>query len=269
MKKLVFLWVISAGLLFNSCSTVPLTGRSRLNLVNNDAVMPMALQAYNQFLTENKKNVLSASNAQTLRVKTVGNKLIESVRTYMNANGHAELIKDFQWEINVVEDKSVNAWCMPGGKIVVYTGLLPVTQTDAGLAAVLGHEIGHAIAGHSAERMSQQLGSEIVNVVGNVALSNNQKGQAIFNGIYGVGGPLAMLSWSRSQELEADRMGLVFMAMAGYNPELAIDFWERMAKASEGSQKPMEFLSTHPSDATRIAQINKYLPEAKAYYKPK
>ncbi len=268
MKKVFFSLIIGSALILNSCSTVPLTGRSRLNLVNNDSVLPMAFQAYDQFLTENKKAVLPASNAQTVRVKAVGNKLIEAVKSYMNSNGYGNMIKDFQWEVNVVEDKSVNAWCMPGGKIVVYTGILPITQTDAGLAAVLGHEIGHAIAGHSAERMSQQLGSEIVNVAGNVALSNNQKNQSIFNTIYGVGGPLVMLSWSRGQELESDRLGLVFMAMAGYNPELAVSFWERMAKASEGSQKPPEFLSTHPSDATRIAQIQKYLPEAKAYYKP-
>lgn len=268
MKKLFIPMALAGAILLNSCSTVPLTGRSRLNLVNNDAMLPMAFQAYDQFLTENKNTVLPASNAQTARVKNVGNKLITAVKSYMNSNGHADLIKDFQWEINVVNDKAVNAWCMPGGKIVVYTGILPVTQTDAGLAAVLGHEIGHAIAGHSAERMSQQLGAEVVNVVGNVATSRNQQSQAIFNTIYGVGGPLAMLSWSRAQELESDRLGLVFMAMAGYNPDSALSFWERMANASQGSQRPPEFLSTHPSDATRIAQIQKYLPEARAYYKP-
>ncbi|RYE51388.1 MAG: M48 family peptidase, partial [Sphingobacteriales bacterium] len=252
---------------FNSCSTVPLTGRSRLNLVNNDQVLPMAFQAYDQFLTENKNTVLPANNSQVIQVKNVGNKLISAVKSYMNANNLGNSIKDFQWEVNVVNSKEVNAWCMPGGKIVVYTGILPVTQNESGLATVMGHEIGHAIAGHSAERMSQQLGSEIVNVAGNVATSKNSKNQSIFNTIYGVGGPLLMLSWSRGQELEADRLGLTFMAMAGYNPENAVAFWQRMSQASSG-QKPPEFLSTHPSDATRVAQIQKYLPESRAYYKP-
>ena len=186
----------------------------------------------------------------------------------MNQNNYGDLIKNFQWEVNVVNSKEVNAWCMPGGKIVVYTGILPVTATDAGLATVLGHEIGHAIAGHSAERMSQELGSQILGAAGSVALSKNPKAQTAFNTIYGLGGQVVMLSWSRSQELEADRLGLTFMAMAGYNPELAVSFWQRMAQSSQGTQKPPEFLSTHPSDATRIAQIQKYLPEARRFYKP-
>ncbi|RYG51328.1 MAG: M48 family peptidase [Chitinophagaceae bacterium] len=267
MKKITFSTLAIAMIFMNSCSTVPLTGRSRLNLVNNDSVLPMAFQAYDQFLTENKNTVLPSSSAQAIRVKNVGNKLINAVKNYMNSNNYGNLIKDFQWEVNVVDNKQVNAWCMPGGKIVVYTGILPVTQTDAGLAAVLGHEIGHAIAGHSAERMSQELGSQVIGVAGNVALSKNQQQQSVFNTIYGVGGPLLMLSWSRGQELESDRLGLVFMAMAGYDPNTAIQFWERMAQQSQSSQKPPEFLSTHPSDATRIAQIRKYLPEAQAYYK--
>ncbi|WEK20326.1 MAG: M48 family metallopeptidase [Candidatus Pedobacter colombiensis] len=268
MKKVFIAGLTVIGLACSSCSTVPLTGRSRLNLVSDDQVLPMAFQAYTTFLTENKGAVLSASNAQASRVKMIGNKLIAAVKVYMNNNNYGNLIKDYQWEVNVVESKELNAWCMPGGKIVVYTGILPVTKDDAGLATVMGHEIAHAIAGHSAERMSQEMVSQGLGSVGSAALSNNPKTQSLFNTLYGVGTPLVMLKYSRNQELEADKLGLIFMAMAGYNPQNATAFWQRMATASAGSQKPAEFLSTHPSDATRIAQIQRDIPEAMKYYKP-
>ncbi len=228
----------------------------------------MAFQAYSEFLTENKGAVLSASNAEASRVKMVGNKIIAAVKSYMNNNGHADLIKNYSWEVNVVQSKELNAWCMPGGKIVVYTGILPVTKDDAGLATVMGHEIAHAIAGHSAEQMSTQMVAQGLGTLGNVATANNAKRQSIFNTLYGVGTPLATLSFSRNHELEADRLGLIFMAMAGYNPQNATAFWQRMSQVSSGSQKPPEFLSTHPSDATRIARIQNALPEAQKYYKP-
>jgi metalloendopeptidase OMA1, mitochondrial len=267
MKKLFLTASVAGILLFNSCSTVPLTGRSRFDLVSNDQVLPMAFQAYSTFLTENKSTVLPASNAQALKVKTVGSRLITAVKSYMNSNNYGNLIADYQWEVNVVQNNEKNAWCMPGGKIVVYTGILPVTQDDAGLATVMGHEIAHAIAGHSAERMSQEMVAQGVGAAAGVALSKNPKTQSIFNTLYGVGTPVAMLKFSRNQELEADRLGLIFMAMAGYNPQNATSFWNRMSAASAGAQKPAEFLSTHPSDATRIAQIQKYLPEAQQFYK--
>jgi predicted Zn-dependent protease len=269
MKKILIVGVMAIGLAFSSCSTVPLTGRSRLNLVSDEQVLPMAFQAYGQFLAENKNTVLPSTNAQAQRVKNVGNRLISAVQNYMNNNGHADLIANYKWEVNVVENKQLNAWCMPGGKIVVYTGILPVTKDDAGLATVMGHEIAHAIAGHSAERMSQEMVAQGVGALGGAALSNNPKTQSIFNTLYGIGTPLAMLSYGRSQELEADRLGLIFMAMAGYNPQNAISFWQRMATASQGGQKPPEFLSTHPSDDTRIGRIQKALPEAQKYYKPR
>ena len=164
MKKYFAILSLSIALILNSCSTVPLSGRSRLNLVSNDQVLPMAFQAYSQFLGENK--VLPAGNAETRRVKTVGNQLIAAVTSYMNSHNYANLISDYKWEVNVVQNPEKNAWCMPGGKIVVYTGILPVTQTDAGLATVLGHEIAHAIAGHSAERMSQQMVAQGLGAVG-------------------------------------------------------------------------------------------------------
>ena len=265
MKKYFAILSLSIALILNSCSTVPLSGRSRLNLVSNDQVLPMAFQAYSQFLGENK--VLPAGNAETRRVKTVGNQLIAAVTSYMNSHNYANLISDYKWEVNVVQNPEKNAWCMPGGKIVVYTGILPVTQTDAGLATVLGHEIAHAIAGHSAERMSQQMVAQGLGAVGGVALSKNPQAQSIFNTLYGVGTPLAMLSFSRGQELEADHLGLIFMAMAGYNPDNAVTFWQRMESAAGNGQKPPEFLSTHPSDARRISEIKGYLPEAKKFYK--
>lgn len=267
MKRVLIVGLTTIGLAFSSCSTVPLTGRSRLNLVSDDQVLPMAFQAYSTFLTENKGAVLSASNPQASRVKSIGNKLIASVKTYLNNNNYGDLIKDYKWEVNVVESKELNAWCMPGGKIVIYTGILPVTKDDAGLATVMGHEIAHAIAGHSAERMSQQMASQGLGALGSGILSNNPKTQSVFNTLYGVGTPLVMLKYSRNQELEADKMGLIFMAMSGYNPQSAIGFWERMATASAGAQKPAEFFSTHPSDATRIAQIQRAIPEAMKYYK--
>jgi metalloendopeptidase OMA1, mitochondrial len=268
MKKILIVGATLVGLTFSSCSTVPLTGRSRLNLVSNSQVLPMAFQSYSEFLKENKSAVLPASNAQAQRVKNVGNKIITAVKSYMNANNLGDEIKDYQWEVNVVQSKDLNAWCMPGGKIVVYTGILPVTQDDAGLATVMGHEVAHAIAGHSAERMSQQMVAQGVGALGSVGLSNDPKKQSIFNALYGVGAPLAMLSYGRNQELEADRLGLIFMAMAGYNPSNATAFWERMSSASAGGQKPPEFLSTHPSDNTRISRIKNALPEAQKYYKP-
>ncbi|MHA4896538.1 M48 family metallopeptidase [Pedobacter sp. PWIIR3] len=267
MKKIMILSLASISLAISSCTTVPLTGRSRLNLVDDSQVLPMAFQAYGEFLTENRATVLSASSAQAIQVKRVGNSLINAVKTYMNANNYGDLIKDYQWEVNVVQNKELNAWCMPGGKIVVYTGILPVTKDDAGLATVLGHEIAHAIAGHSAERMSQQMVSQGLGTLGNVATANNPKRQSVFNTLYGVGAPLAMLSYGRNQELEADRLGLIFMAMAGYNPQNAVAFWQRMSSASGSGQKPPEFLSTHPSDATRIGRIQNALPEAQKYYK--
>lgn len=267
MKKILFVGFAALSLTLSSCTTVPLTGRSRLNLVSDAQVLPMAFQAYGEFLTENKSDVLSSSNAQAIQAKRVGNNVINAVKTYMNANNYGDLIQDYRWEVNVVQNKDLNAWCMPGGKIVVYTGILPVTQDDAGLATVLGHEIAHAIAGHSAERMSQEMVSQGIGVAGNVALANNEKSQSIFNTLYGVGTPLVMLKYSRNQELEADRLGLIFMAMAGYNPQNAVTFWQRMSSASQNGQKPPEFLSTHPSDATRIGRIQNALPEAQRYYK--
>jgi predicted Zn-dependent protease len=179
-------------------------------------------------------------------------------------------LNGFNWEYNLVDDKAVNAWCMPGGKIVVYTGLLPVTQNEAALAVVVGHEVSHALLQHGNQRMSSQLGAELVGAGLQVALANKPtETQNIFLAAYGAGTTVGvLLPFSRKQELEADRFGLIWTAMAGYNPQEAIALWERMERASQGGQKPPEFLSTHPSEGTRIDELQKYMPEAMKYYKP-
>jgi predicted Zn-dependent protease len=249
---------------FYACSTVPLTGRSQLSLVSDDQINPAAAQAYRELLTDPSTKVISGtSDAQ--RVKTIGNKLAVAIESYLKANGYADQY-NFAWEFNLIQSKEVNAWCMPGGKVAVYSGILPITQTDAGLATVMGHEIGHAIAHHSAEAMSQQLAVQAGGQAVGVATGNKSAAtQAIIGTLYGVGGQLATLKYSRDKENEADRLGLTFMAMAGYDPHLAVSFWQRMAAQSQGGTP--EFLSTHPADATRIANIQKLIPEAMKYYK--
>jgi predicted Zn-dependent protease len=199
----------------------------------------------------------------------VGNRIASAITSFYTNQGKAELLKGYKWEFNLVDDKAVNAWCMPGGKVVVYTGLLPVTQNEASLAVVMGHEITHALAQHGNERMSEGLIQELGGVALSVAVSSQPaQTQNLFLQAYGVGTDVGvMLPFSRKQELEADRYGLIFSAIAGYNPQEAIAFWERMSKMS-GGEKPPEILSTHPSDETRIANVKEYVKEAMKYYKP-
>lgn len=243
-----------------ACSTVPLTGRRQLNLANSAEIQQQSAQAYKEFLSDPQTKVVT-SGADVQRVKSVGGKIARAIETYLNQNGFANQYS-FQWEFNLVQSKDINAWCMPGGKVAVYTGILPVTQTEAGLATVMGHEIAHAIARHAEERYSQTLGAQAIGGVVGAATGSQTVTQ-----LYGLGGQLALLRYGRSQESEADRLGLIFMAMAGYNPENAVSFWQRMASSKESNGTPPEFLSTHPSDATRIANIQKNLPEARKYYK--
>lgn len=260
MKRLKSLSTLSAVLLFAACSTVPLTGRRQLNLANSSQIQQESLSAYRTFLTDPKTKVLT-SGAQVTRVKNVGARVARAIDTYLKSNGFQNQY-NFNWEFNVVESSEINAWCMPGGKVAVFTGILPVANTDAALATVMGHEIAHAIARHAEERYSQTMGAQAIgSVVGAVTKSEG------IQQLYGVGGQLALLKYGRSQESEADHLGLIFMAMAGYDPSAAISFWERMASTKKGSGAPPEFLSTHPSDATRIADIRKLLPEAMKYYK--
>lgn len=260
---------LATGLLaISSCSTVPLTGRSRLSLVDETALQQQAAVGYQQLLSDPSTKVVSSNAAQTQMVKRVGARISAAVTQYMNQNGYGDQIKNYRWEFNLIDSKEINAWCMPGGKVAVYTGILPITQDEAGLATVMGHEIAHAIAQHSAERASQMLAAQGVGVGVGLATSNKSEStQAIINSLYGIGGQLTILKFSRNQELEADKMGLSFMAMAGYNPNTAVGFWQRMAQASNNSAKPPVFLSTHPTDQSRIAQIQRALPEAMKYYK--
>lgn len=258
--KLLFL----LALLFFSCYKVPITGRKQLNMLPESTLMDMSLTNYKSFLEENK--VVPASTSNTQMVQRVGAKIADAVDRYMNANGHSKRIKNFKWEFNLVEDKVVNAWCMPGGKVVVYTGLLPVSQSEEGLAVVMGHEIAHAIARHGNERMSQQLLVQAGGIGLAVSLSEKPKlTQDLFLLSYGATSALGVLGYSRKHESEADKMGLVFMAMAGYNPEKAVSFWQRMADA--GGAKPPELVSTHPSNERRISDIQEFLPVAMTYYK--
>jgi len=264
MKKYLLIFgsaVCLSGLIF-SCAQNPFTGKKSLNFVSNSQLFPSSFQQYDAFLKENKV-ITGTQDAQ--RVENVGVKIKSAAERWLKANGYSEYLNGYQWEYKLVESKEVNAWCMPGGKIVVYSGILPITKDDAGLATVLGHEVSHALANHGAQRMSaaelQQLGA-----VG-VAVATGGKSaeqQQMWQQYYGIGSEVGvMLPFSRSFESEADKIGLTLMAIAGYNPELAITFWERMAASSSGN-KPPEFLSTHPADATRIANLKKLIPEAKA-----
>lgn len=249
-----------------SCSTVPVTGRRQLDLVPNSQMLSMSFAEYNTFLQQNK---LSTDATNTAMVKRVGQRIEQAVESYMAQNNLSSELSGFQWEFNLVEDKTPNAWCMPGGKVVVYTGILPLTQNETGLAVVMGHEIAHAIAKHGNERMSQGLAQQLGGVALDVALSQKPaQTRNLFLTSYGVGSQLGLLKYGRTQESEADHLGLIFMAMAGYDPQQALPFWERMA-AQSGGQAPPEFLSTHPSDQTRIADLRRLLPEAMKYYKPR
>lgn len=272
MKKLMIIGMASTLLAISACtsSIVPLTGRkvSTFGVSAADLEQQAAI-GYSELLSDPKTKVVSSNSASTQMVKRVGNKIAAAVTQYMNANGYGEQIKSYKWEFNLIESPEINAWCMPGGKVAVYTGILPITKDEAGLATVMGHEIAHAIAQHSLERASTMLKAQLGGAVVGVAASGQSEGtQNTINQLFGIGAQAGyVLPNSRNQELEADRLGLSFMAMAGYNPNTAVNFWQRMAKAGEGSQKPPEFLSTHPADDTRIAQIQRDLPEAMKYYK--
>ena len=266
MKQIIISFSIAVitVVLFQTCSSVPLTGRSQLNMIPSSEMLTMSYQQYDVFLKENK---LSTNAAEVDMVKRVGGNIQQAVQRYMADNNLSSRLNGYKWDFNLVEDDQVNAWCMPGGKVVVYTGILPVTNDEAGLAVVMGHEIAHAIAEHGNERMSQQLLQQVGAVGLMVAMKDEPaQTQAIWMSVYGVGTQVAvMLPYSRTQESEADHLGLIFMSMAGYDPYEASAFWKRMA--AQGSGSPPEFLSTHPSYDTRINDINSWIPEAMKYYK--
>ncbi len=252
-----------------ACSQNPITGRRQLSLVSESELQGMAKQQYAQFLNENKAvNPNSSRDAEMVR--RVGSRIATAVTNYYNQQKLGAELSGYQWEYNLINNQDANAWCMPGGKIVVYTGILPVTQNEAALAAVVGHEVAHAIAKHGSERMSQGLVQQLGGVALGVALSNrSQETQALFNNVYGIGSQVGYaLPHSRNQELEADKLGLRYMALAGYNPREAVGLWQRM-KAASGGNRPPEFLSTHPAEDKRISQLNSIMEETiKNYYRP-
>lgn len=251
-------------LLLAGCSTVAVTGRRQLDLIPNSTMLSMSSQQYGDFLGANP---LSSNRQQTDLVRGVGNRVRAAVETYFASEGMSDQLKGYTWDFNLIENAQANAWCMPGGKVVVYSGLLPITQTEAGLAVVMGHEIAHALAEHGRERMSQQLVTQLGGMALSEAISKKpQQTQRAWMTAFGLGAQYgALLPFSRLQETEADRLGLIFMAMAGYDPREAVSLWQRMNQAGSG-QAPPELLSTHPSDATRIRNLEEAMPEALKYY---
>ena len=267
MKRTIYFLaaVTAVVLVFNACDTVPISGRKQLRLISERDMIGMSLQAYDDFLDTSQ--VLPDTHKDVIVVRRIGNRIKDAVVKYLTDNGELKRIDGFEWEFNVVNDETVNAWCMPGGKVVVYTGILPVTKDEKSLAVVMGHEIAHAVARHGNERMSQGLAVQLGGLALSVALSEHApETQNLFLQSYGLGSNLGILAYSRNHESEADKLGLVFMAMAGYDPESAIGFWQRMSE--QGGQAPPQILSTHPSDETRIADLKAFMPEALKYYKP-
>lgn len=257
---------MAATLILTSCHKNAVTGKSAMTLIPEGELIAMSEQEYSKFLAEHPP--LPDSDSRTQMVKSCGQRIQKAVEQFHRDKKAADNLEGFAWEFNLVDEKPVNAWCMPGGKVVVYTGLLPVTKDEQSLAIVMGHEIAHAIARHGNQRMSSALALQAGGAILSVALAQKpQLTQEIFAQAYGVTAGLGSLKFSRSHETEADKMGLIFAAMAGYNPEVAIEFWQRMAEAGSG-QAPPEILSTHPSDETRIKNLQKFMPEAKKYYKP-
>lgn len=264
-----FLLGAVTAILLASCgttSTVPITGRKHTLLVDDAEVLSLSKQQYSDVL---KKSTISTDATKTALVKRVGEKLAKAVEAYLKENGAGNELQYYEWEFNLVKSNEVNAFCMPGGKIVVYEGILPVTQDEASLAIVLGHEIAHAVAKHSAEQMSKQMRQQTATQIGGALLSMTGLSQNTTSAIAALsqtGFNFANLKYSRDNETEADRMGLIFAAMAGYDPNKAIDFWQRMAAMS--SSNTSEIFSDHPSDEKRIAALKNVIPEAMKYYKP-
>ena len=262
IKKIALGTIVAAGIY--SCSKVPISGRRQINMLPESQMMSMSLTQYQTFLSENPP--MADNMEQTKMVKRIGNRIAHAVERYMKDNNMSKRINGYKWEFNLVDENTVNAWCMPGGKVVVYSGILPITKTEEGLAVVMGHEIAHAIARHGNERMSQgMLAQGVTGSLGALAQNQPAVAQGLFLGAIGAGAQMGMLAFGRNQESEADKMGLVFMAMAGYQPAEAIPFWERMKAVGGGGGTP-EFMRTHPSEDIRIDRIKEYLPVAESYY---
>jgi predicted Zn-dependent protease len=261
-----FLLLIIALVLLSGCGSVPLTGRKQILLVSDQDVLSSSLTEYNDYIKTAK---LSTNKTKTAQVVRVGKKIAAATEAYLKSNGLESEVQNFAWEFNLVQDDQVNAFCMPGGKIVVYEGLMKLVDSDDELAVVVGHEVAHAVAKHSNERMSQQLLAQYGSAALEQAVSGSSAAvQTVAGTVYGLGAQYGvMLPYSRKHEYEADQMGLIFMAIAGYNPDKAVTFWTKMSSASSASVP--EIMSTHPSDTNRISEIQKFLPEAKKYMNQK
>lgn len=259
------LFALVAVLVIGACSKVPISGRKQMNLLPERELVGMGTSAYREALAANPP---VNGTPEAAMVKNVGARIADGATRYLNMKKMGDRVAGFQWEYNLLNSPDVNAWCLPGGKIAVYSGILPVTQSEAGLATVMAHEVAHAVARHGNERMSQGLLAQAGGMALDVYLSQNPSQSAdMFRQAYGLGATVGvLLPYGRLQESEADKLGLVFMAMAGYNPQEAVGFWERMRSAKKGNGAPPEFLSTHPSDETRIADIKKYMPTAMHHY---
>jgi predicted Zn-dependent protease len=259
MKRIVSITILL--LIVSACKTNPFTGKQTFNMYGNSQLFPMAFQQYDQFLTENK---VVKGTAESEMIARVGQRMSVAAERWLNGLGQQGYLADYRWDYNLVDNEQLNAWCMPGGKIVFYTGILPVTQTETGVAVVMGHEIAHALANHGGQRMTAGTAQQLGAVAGNIAFSKDPKNQNLFNQVYGIGSQVGiMLPFSRSHESEADAIGLTLMAIAGYNPDEGAELWRRM-KANSGGQAPPEILSTHPSSDTRIANLTALAPQAKA-----
>lgn len=261
MKKIISIFAM--GLLVYACAKVPLTGRSALAVVSNDEIQPLVNEEYKKALSADKTLTATADGQKVVRV---GKKMAAAVESFLISEGYQDLVDDFAWEFNLLESEQVNAWCMPGGKVAFYTGIMPITKDETGIAVVMGHEIAHAVASHARERMSNAMAINLGLTAFSTALGQNptMMEQILLQSV-GMGSELGMLSFSRKHELEADEMGLIFMAMAGYDPRQAPVFWERMSAA--GGEAPPEFLSTHPGPNRRIERLNANMPKALEYYK--
>lgn len=250
-------------LLIQACGSVPFTGRKQLNLVSNEQVIALSLQQYQDFM---RTAPVERGTPQAEMVKRIGHRISKAVNTFYKSQGYESELQNYQWEFNLVKNKSVNAFAMPGGKVVVFEGLLPITRTEDALAVVIGHEIAHVIAQHSNERISQQIALQYGGAVAG-GLLGNSTGARIGQQVFGLGAQLGvMMPYARKQEYEADEIGLIVMALAGYDPQAAVPFWTRMAQSAQGGASP-EFLSTHPTDEKRIARIRQIMPKVLEYYK--
>lgn len=265
MKILQSISIVLAILIMHSCATVPVTGRRQLDLVSSSEINTMSATQYQDVI---KKGPLSTNVQQTEMIRSVGKRIQGAVEKYMASKGWSDQLQGFNWEFNLIQDdKTVNAWCMPGGKVAFYTAILPICKDENGVAVVMGHEVAHAIANHGRERMSQGLIEQMGLGTLSAAMGQNPTAtQQIFMQAVGMGTNVGMLKFSRQHESEADHIGLIFMALAGYDPNLAPAFWKRMVDMNKG-EKPPEFLSTHPSDETRIKDLENWMPEAMSYYK--